>query len=481
MAGRRLPKSNLTTQQQSVLRADLTVRADWDAKTSFGPKPPSFAIFTETRDAFAIPNHYRPSGAPFFETQNAAAEHARRPALQFVGKLRPDLQQHEAARAAMAAFYSVGGGILSLPTGYGKTCVALYLICQLQQRALILVHKEFLADQWSERIKQFIPTAKVGRLQGTIIDVEGKDIVIGMLQSVCVKDYPLTAFGLVAVDESHHLAAPTFARALMRVPTTYTLGLSATRVRKDGLTRVIEWFLGPCFFEIARSAQRHVRVETLRYDKDFGPPLTFRVGREIKLNISGMITELCEDKARTQVLLSKICSLVDADRNIIVLTHRRSHCHELVELLQKRQVDAGLYMGGMKQSDLKESETCQVIVGTFSLSEEGLDLPKLDTIVLGAPKGDVIQSVGRILRESGQVKEHDPLVVDVRDNWSCFISQYNKRCKWYKSVGFPRAGLRMSQQPKRSEHHRPTAASVIKLSSVREPGTIYILIIMMAK
>ena len=127
------------------------------------------------------------------------------------------------------------GGLLDIYCGFGKTVLALKIITMLKLKTLIIVHKGFLMDQWEERINQFIPEAKVGKIQGQIIDIENKDIVIGMLQSLSMKEYPddqFSDFGLLIVDEVHHISAEIFVRALQKIVTKHTLGLSATMNRK---------------------------------------------------------------------------------------------------------------------------------------------------------------------------------------------------------------------------------------------------------
>jgi superfamily II DNA or RNA helicase len=99
-----------------------------------------------------------------------------------------------------------GGGLLEVATGSGKTVMALNIISRVGKKTLIIVHKEFLANQWKERIEEYIPSATVGRIQGTTFDVEGKDIVIGMIQTLYNRDYGETAFaefGLTIIDEVH--------------------------------------------------------------------------------------------------------------------------------------------------------------------------------------------------------------------------------------------------------------------------------------
>ena len=177
----------------------------------------------------------------------------------------------------------------------------------------------------------------------------------------------------------------------------YTLGLTATPNRADGLTEVLFWFLGPIFFAIERENQGQVIVHRVDYkDESFqlAPPTT-RMG---KISLAEMITILTENHLRNKMIVNMVMKI--KNRNILILTDRRNHCTLLQEMLQNKGKDVGLYMGGMKQKDLKQSEKASIIIGTFSQAHEGLDIPKLDTLILATPKSNIKQAVGRILRET---------------------------------------------------------------------------------
>ena len=121
-----------------------------------------------------------------------------------------------------------------------NTTMSLYIACQLQVKTLVLVHKTFLQDQWIERCAQFT-NAKIGIIRQKKVDVKGKDIVIGMLQSVSMINYDpviFEDFGLIICDECHHFGSRVFSQALSKLSPKYTLGLSATPIRADGLTKV---------------------------------------------------------------------------------------------------------------------------------------------------------------------------------------------------------------------------------------------------
>ena len=120
-------------------------------------------------------------------------------------------------------------------------------------KTIIIVHKQVLLDQWKERIEQFISGAKVGLIQGPTIDVEGKDIVLAMVQSLTRKEYPkglFACFGMMIVDELHCICSQTFSEALFMIQTRYRLGLSATPKRKDGFDKVFLYHMGPTIVEL---------------------------------------------------------------------------------------------------------------------------------------------------------------------------------------------------------------------------------------
>ena len=357
--------------------------------------------------------------------------------LKFEGVLKQSTCQIDASDAMYKHLVEsdTHNGILSLPTGYGKTTVALHVCCRLGLKTLVVVHKEFLMNQWIERIKQFIPKARIGIIQGSTIQVQNNDIVVGMLQSLCKKDYDIDIFrefGLTIIDETHHICTRTFSRFLMRYSTKHLMGLSATLQRKDGLTKVIHWFLGDVVFQIERKNQRRVVVEKHELEFElYKQP--FPTNRMKQINMSEAITQVCELEMRDEYIANVLKRF--HGRQILILTDRRQHCENLMTRLTSMGIECGLYIGGMKQQELANSEEKDVIIGTFSLAHEGLDIPKLDTLILASPKSDIIQSVGRILRETPG-KANEPLIIDIVDKWGPFTAQFYKRTKQYKHSGF---------------------------------------------
>jgi len=395
---------------------------------------PSFKVFRGAA-SLVVPRYYGLTkfGRP---AKDSRRPWASCPRINFVGKLRKETNQPEAFDAGLKAFAQTGGGVLSLPPGYGKTCMALAFSAQLKVQTMIVVHKEFLANQWRDRITDFCPGATIGRVQGDTFDVEGKDFVIALIQTMCQREFPVDAFdsvGLLIVDEAHHIGAPAFSQFMFKICPRFTLGLTATPERKDGLTRLLYWFLGPEFFRIERTAQKTTRVKILNYtDETFreAPPVT-RFG---KINMAGMINQVTELEARNELILKTITEAISSTppRRVLVLTDRREHCFYLHE---KIGAQSGLYIGGRKEAELALAAEKPVVIATFQLAQEGLDIPALDTVILATPKSDIKQSIGRIMRETPG-KLNAPLIYDIVDNWSVFFSMARKRRLVYEEGGF---------------------------------------------
>eukprot|EP01134_Creolimax_fragrantissima_P007940 CFRG7940T1 len=335
-----------------------------------------------------------------------------------------------------------GGAILSLHCGAGKTVCALQLMSRFRVKTLVIVHKTFLMDQWRKRISKFIPSASVGTIQRDVVDVEGHDIVLAMLQSLAVKTYSLSVlsnFGLCVVDECHHISAPVFSNAMWNIPSRYVIGLSATPRRKDGLTCIMNWFLGPIAFISAQAMDIPVSVLNLMI-----PSISTRGDVKVSNRYqTEIITRLTENEVRNHIIIDKVIECAYLERKILVLSDRRLHLETLCKLLRDAspEITAGYYVGGMKERELETSVQCTVLFGTYSMSSEGLDIPLLDTLVLSTPRTDIVQSVGRIARKHDDKCE--PLIIDVIDRDEPGLrAGFRKRKVFYKHQGYSIASER---------------------------------------
>lgn len=429
--GYALIKENYSHQELTEIRRDLTVKPFVNKQFSAGSNP--FSVFLESKKKLYLPRYY---GIKHFGTPPKNKLSGKDINLTFASQLRPN--QVPVADKFLEEAREKGGGIICVPCGFGKTVLGLKLLVELCKQTIIIVHKEFLMDQWIERISQFIPDAKVGKIQGKVVKVEGYDIVIAMLQSVSMRDYPegtFDGFGFVIYDECHHLGAEIFSRSLIKVGCQYTLGLSATPDRADGLTKVFKWFLGDIVFQIKKRDKEDVKVKLITY---YSPEDSY--SKEI-LNFKGqiimpkMINSITEYSHRNDILIQEIRECFGEGRKTLVLSDRRNHLKEIkgrLDAIADIEITSGYYLGGLKQKELKEAETKNVMLGTFSMASEGFDCKELDTIILASPKSNIEQAVGRILRKKKEDRILVPLIIDIIDDFSVFARQGEKRTKFYK-------------------------------------------------
>lgn len=320
-----------------------------------------------------------------------------------------------------------------------NTVCALNIIAQLKAKTLIIVHKTFLMNQWKERIATFLPDAKVGIIQQKKIEIEGKEIVIAMLQSISMKEYPKTMFnpfGLCIVDEAHHLGAEVFSRCLSKIGCEFNIGLSATPKRADGLTKVFEWWLGPVLYKVEKRADMDVNAIQIKINDSTKPYSREELSQYGKICMPRMVNNVCAYAARTNLIVHILKLLVRDGRTILVLSGRRQHLKDIFDACTEQEAGSvGFYMGGMKPEDLKESEEKKIILGTYTMAAEGLDIKALNTILLASPMSNVVQAVGRILR---QKHAHiTPEIYDIVDNFSCFVNQSVKRRRFYSREEYP--------------------------------------------
>lgn len=308
--------------------------------------------------------------------------------------------------------------------------MALYLAAVAKTKTLVLVHKGFLKDQWRERVQQCLPGASVTEIQGDVCDTSG-DVVVAMIQTLLSRRPPpatFAPFGLVIADETHHLGAAAFSQCMWGQCARYVLGLSATPHRKDGLSRVVDWLVGPTAFRLQRENQATTRVRVLRYscsEFDAPPP----VNRRGDICFASVITRLVENAERTHVVARCVASLAADGHDVLVLSHRRQHVSDLAAAIRACGAQSvGTYVGGDKACP-----DTKVIVATYALTSEGFDLPRLNALVLATPASDVEQSCGRVMRGSAT---RGALIVDVVDGWGVCYSQHAKRRAYYKRTGF---------------------------------------------
>lgn len=355
--------------------------------------------------------------------------------IKFNGCLREE--QKEPVDKMLEACYDENrmGGLLNVFCGGGKTTMALYIAHKLNKKTLIIVHKNFLLDQWKDRINEFLPGTLIGFIKGKTIDIDKKDIVIASLQSLSMKDYDdgiFNGFGTLIVDEVHHTSAQVFNKALFKTCFKYSIGLSATIERKDGLEKVFKWHIGPIVYK-ATQRQDTVIIQAIKYyNPNFREVHINSIHGPTKLNYSRMLNNLCEDEDRNSMLVDLIRN-IDKKRKTLVLSDRIQQLNTIKSCLEnKYNFDCGIYIGGMKSSALIECEHKSIIFATYAIASEGYDQKGLNTLILASPRSDITQSIGRILRDKAIDRLFIPHVYDIYDNCSVYIKQWSKRKSYYK-------------------------------------------------
>jgi superfamily II DNA or RNA helicase len=350
-------------------------------------------------------------------------------------RMKVTLRDYQAA--AVAAWRVTNEGVIVAPCGAGKTVMGLACVANTATPALILVHRRDLADQWMERAKD-----QLGLAAELVTDSKTKArLAIATFQQLAAWSAEDLAklgalYGLVVVDEAHHVPAGTFSAVLSALPGRHRLAITATPERLDGLTPLLYAHCGPqrAVVEItdlqARGATLVPEVRWLastfnpaRYD-DAGLALTTHRGRN-KLIVDTVVKEAAEG------------------RRVLVLVNRVAHCAKLADLIRRAGVRAEHITGAPMPAtdrtfrlDSLRAGTLSALVAT-SVADEGLDLPELDTVVLGvdtSAMGREQQRIGRALRP--RAGKGTPRVYAVQDKGPGARERRKLREAMYMELGW---------------------------------------------
>ena len=427
--GYQIPKDS----RELALKKALTVRPFSFVNPTAGPK---YGVYHEDKTHLYLPKHF---GIERFGPVGTLRDVAKTPDWhwQFTGSLRP--VQLPVVNSFLLP--EPHDGIISLHTGGGKTVCALFIASRLHVPTLVVVHNSFLRDQWIDRVKTFLPNARIGRVQADVCDVENKDVVIVMLQTLSMKELNVDVFkpiGLVIVDECHHIASEVFVQALPKITSRHMLGLSATPDRKDRLMFAIHWFLGPLLYksDTGDSVDTQVNVEVYEYqndDPEFNEIVTCKSGpSEGMVSVPIMVNKLtaCED--RTRWLCSILEDISEGGRQILVLSDRVQHCQDILAGLPEELRETACILGTAVKAEVRAEycKTKSILIATYSMCREGFDVPTLNTLVMATPRPDIDQVVGRILRVEKTGRVVHPLIVDIVDPQ--FRRQFGVRNSLYR-------------------------------------------------
>ena len=442
--GYSIRKATLTDAEKRRIETELKV-APIVHRSYQGAEDLSFRIYRESPQQYYLPRRwgqdvFGPPDATILSDGVALSETAK------VFRGTPYDYQVDIIKKFVDAGTSTGGGLICVPCGRGKTFMAIAIAAKLGRRFMVVVDKEFLMNQWKGEIEALMPGLRIGICQAGRREIESDkyDCTLCMIQTLCGQDFPEKAFadyGFTIFDECHHLGAGHFSKALMKVQTKVMLGLSATPKREDGLTKVFEWFLGtPVYWEKVREADPSVIVQPVYVDCQDNTYTHVPVNWKQEPVMGKLLTQVVECAPRTRQvadLILEICA--DDKRRILVLSERIGHLKSIEALLaaSTKPPTMGYYIGGMKE-EVREAgaATAQVLLASYAMASEAMNIKTLNCVVLASPRKNVEQSTGRILRVQANKRVVGPLIVDIVDVHGVYRSQWRKRCVYYRKCNY---------------------------------------------
>lgn len=329
-------------------------------------------------------------------------------------------------------------GMLDGDCGSGKTCMGLYMAAAFGLPTIIFVHTKELMKQWVERVPQFLPNATVGILQGKNRPAPDVDVCVATIHTVMrlsraeAKHYQ--RYGLLLVDEAHHICARTFSETMRLISPPYVVGLTATPERNDGLDAPVQWLVGPILYHL-RDLDDEIDIQFVRY-KDARFKHAIRKWDK-QMDYVGTITKLTTDPGRAAAVAQIAREAVGEGRHVIVLAERVQMLMDLEEALGPDM--AGRLKAGDSKATNKNNEEAKlkaVVLGSFKMAFEGLDISTLDTLIIASPckvNKTFKQPIGRVGRGGSAFKTR---IYDFYDAYGMFISRMHGRRRYYEEHGY---------------------------------------------
>lgn len=355
--------------------------------------------------------------------------------------LRADVELRPYQTDAVAQMRRGVQGVVVMPCGGGKTVAGTAATAVIDQPTLVIVHTHDLLEQWRDTVHRILGIEAGVVAEGTC---DPSTVTVATVQTLVRLsrddlDDLAARFGCVIVDEAHHAPASTFQAVLGRVPARYRFGLTATPQREDGLTPLLGFTLGERLFEIAYADlvaggyldAPEVRPVYTSFGFDYSGPEDHHA----------CMAALVADAERNLLVAELAATEAQDGHSVLVLSGRVEHCRQLARLISDRGVRAEVLVGAVKKperrlilDDLRAGRLGVVVAST--LADEGLDVPRLDRIVLAFPgrtKGRTAQRIGRLMRPHPD--KRGAVLFDIVDAAvPPLLRQYRERCRIYERM-----------------------------------------------
>lgn len=369
--------------------------------------------------------------------------------IYYKSTIKPYSYQEEAIQAALKN----RNGVIIAPCGSGKTQIGIEIIARIGLRALWLTHTGDLLKQSMERAKAVldIPESGYGTITEGKINI-GQTITFATVQTMCKVDLESlrNEWDVIIVDEAHHVVGtPTklqmFYKVISSLNARYKFGLTATPKRSDGLIACMYALLGRRLYEVRKTQVKdtlcpvRVFLREVDYTPDFGAILA----PDGTLQYTSLINDLTENESRNQQIVQDIAKHSGNGKRGLVLTDRVQHVRLLSNALDALELRCATLYGSVKKSvretvlELLKAGEIDLIIATYSLAKEGLDIPNLDNVFFATPQKNetvVIQSAGRVARKADGKTIGN--VYDYVDNFGMLRGWAAKRRGFYKKSEF---------------------------------------------
>ena len=354
--------------------------------------------------------------------------------IKFVGALTNEQEE------VLKEVIKKPNGVVIAPTGFGKTVLGISLIIKLKLKTLIIVNRVNLAKQWVSQIKKYSSNSDIGKFYENNNNL-GYDIDIATIQSLSTYsdiNKITKSYGLIIIDEVHHLASVSYERLIRKFHAKNIVGLTATLKRSDGLENIVTTMIGPVIKEVSVDSKNLKRKLTVRLTG-------FKLSSGALDSITDAYQELYENEERNKMIIEDIKTAFKTEKNILILTDRIAHLKilekEITNITNHLFVIHGRLSIKEKRlfnENLKNQKKPFIILATGKFIGEGFDDDRLDTLFLTMPfkwKGTLQQYVGRLNRENHD--KHEINVYDYADIAVNFFSNmYLERLKGYRRMGY---------------------------------------------